>query len=73
MAEPKKVQVKNLFDVPNPIRVHTDLSMFVQSPAKKVPDRQKNAILKKLSRDFVIDRTSLNDFVESDEGEKESS
>ena len=66
MAEPKRIHVKLLFDVPNPIVVHTDLSMFAQSPVKKVPDRKKIAILRSLSSEFTLDKNSLNQFVEED-------
>ena len=67
MAEPKRILLKLSFDVSNPIRVHTDLSMFAQSPVKRSPDKGKIQKLRKLSAEFVIDRNSFSDFLENDE------
>lgn len=67
MVEPKRLHVKLSFDVSNPIRVHTDLSMFATSPEKISPDRAKIEKMRKLSTSFRIDKQSLSKFIETEE------
>lgn len=64
MSEPKRIHVKLSFDMSNPIRVHTDLSMFAQTSVKKTPDRKQIETFRNLSKNFIIDKAAFKDFLE---------